>query len=143
MRYNYKTNMLEGCPKVTAEVLPLMVGKTFVSVESYSLDHFRDKDLHDIMVFTTADNEQFIFSHWQDCCESVWIEDIAGDLNDLIGAPLLQAEEVTQSPNSCNTWTFYKFATVKGSVTVRWLGESNGCYSESVDIWHKAAEVMS
>ncbi|CAB4141405.1 hypothetical protein UFOVP418_2 [uncultured Caudovirales phage] len=142
MKYSCKNNAPKGQPIASQLALDMMLGKTFASVESYSFDHFADKDLHDIMVFTTADNEQFIFNHWQDCCEGVYIEDIAGELNDLAGAPLVQCEEVINSPDRGTTWTFYKFATVKGSVTVRWLGESNGYYSESVDIWHKAPEVM-
>jgi hypothetical protein len=90
-------------------------------------------------IFKATDGRVFEFYHEQDCCEFVSIYDICGDLSDLIGLPLLVAEEVTcdePSGVNCNdsyTWTFYKFATVKGSVTIRWLGESNGYYSESVD----------
>ncbi len=96
------------------------------------------------LIFTTKDGEVFKLYHDQDCCENVTIEDICGDLEDLIGGPLLEAEEV--SNESCVnpdgvpekeyqdsfTWTFYKLGTRKGSVTVRWYGESNGYYSESV-----------
>ena len=79
------------------------------------------------------------FYHQQDCCEDVYIEDICGDLNDLVGSPLLVAEEVTDytGPDTGAeswTWTYYRFATQKGSVSVRWYGSSNGYYSESVDV---------
>jgi len=81
------------------------------------------------------------FLHHQDCCESVYIEDICGDLQDLVGAPLVEAEEVSNyeaeplsEHEESHTWTFYRFRTRKGSVTVRWYGSSNGYYSESVSV---------
>lgn len=78
---------------------------------------------------------RFMMHHHQDCCESVHIKEVVGDLKDLIGHPLLQAEEETQKVEAeYGTWTFYKLATIKGAVTITWLGISNGYYSEAVNI---------
>ena len=109
-----------------------LLGKTMTSVKNV-----KDEEL----VFTTTEGKSFKFYHSQDCCESVTIESIVGDLADLVGEPLLVAEESTSDKNpegvtkeyqASFTWTFYKFATRKGYVDVRWYGESNGYYSESV-----------
>lgn len=92
------------------------------------------------LVFTLNSGELYALYHEQDCCEDVYIEDIIGDLKDLVGTPILLAEEISnQSINHKSeygdtyTWTFYKLSTIKGSVTIRWYGKSNGYYSESVD----------
>jgi hypothetical protein len=83
----------------------------------------------------------FTFYHEQDCCEAVYIESIVGDVSDLLNTPLLVAEEVSgkqvATEDGTGTWTFYKFATIKGYVDVRWYGESNGFYSESVYLMYK------
>lgn len=113
-----------------------MVGRVMVKVE-------RDTVKGEELVFTDISGTQFRFYHSQDCCEHVSIEDVEGNLDDLIGSPLTLAEEetsVNENPPDAPpreyqdsfTWTFYRFATVKGYVTVRWYGESNGYYSESV-----------
>jgi len=88
------------------------------------------------LVFITECGKTFKMYHEQECCENVEIEDICGDLENLTGSPITQAEvETKESDNDCGseTWTFYKLATSKGYVTIRWLGESNGYYSEEVD----------
>jgi len=92
----------------------------------------------DEIVFVTTDGERYRMLHEQDCCENVSLEDIVGDLQDLVGSEILIAEEVEgESPADfeayeSHTWTFYKFATRKGYVDLRWLGTSNGYYSEGV-----------
>jgi len=118
------------------EGLKSMVGRTFVRVEGSVGDQE--------MLFVADNGEKFLFTHFQDCCESVDINDIVGDLQDLVGEPLLIAEQVDgEVPADWEdqyyesyTFTFYKFATRKGYVDVRWLGESNGYYGEGVDLCH-------
>ena len=96
----------------------------------------------DEVTFVCSDGSEFFMYHSQNCCESVNIEDVVGDVNDLLNSEILIAEERTSDKNpdgitkeyqDCFTWTFYELATNKGSVTIRWYGESNGYYSESVD----------
>lgn len=108
-----------------------LIGKTLTAIEG------RENDVNMYLVF---DDDTIVhMHHYQDCCEIVEINDITGDLSDLIGSPLLMAEEATSNDPidgeeyDSFTWTFYKFATVKGYVTIRWLGTSNGYYSEEVD----------
>jgi len=105
------------------------------------------------ILFTTTEGKKYRMHHSQDCCESVSIDDINGDLNDLVGTPIVLAEERNSDDVSkeqqlrnliegdplppCNSeedelWTFYEFQTIKGSVNIRWYGTSNGYYSISV-----------
>lgn len=106
--------------KVT--VLEEFIGKTFNKVE---VSKWKDE-----LSFFIED-KVYKLIHIQECCEEVFIEDICGNLKDLINEPILMAEEYFSTTKEA-TYTFYKFATRKGYVTVRWYGTSNGYYSESV-----------
>lgn len=90
------------------------------------------------VTFTSSCGRQFGMYHEQDCCETVLLEDVEGDVDDLIGQPITLAEEcegVAEAPEYAEsyTYTFYRIATAKGWVVLRWLGESSGYYSEGVD----------
>lgn len=125
-----------------------LIGKTLKEIKQYE-----DGDSNDALKFITVDDEEYIMCHYQDCCENVYIEDICGDLDDLINTPILEAYESIDSWSEDEgvenykgvryedgsfseygdyQWTFYIIRTIKGSVTIRWYGTSNGYYSISV-----------
>lgn len=142
---------------MTTETIKCLEGKTPVKIEVY-----RNGGLNKIMVaspyiqtevktlcddqiiFYMSDNTKVTMYHDQDCCESVTIEDITGNFADLVGNPLLVAEErVSDGEDRTEdgdtdyesyTYTFYTLRGIGGSVDIRWHGHSNGYYSERVDI---------
>lgn len=141
------------------------------------------------LMFICSDKSVYRMFHSQNCCEHVSIEDICGDLKDLLNSPILIAEsrksdsssdiEVSEekndseweddgyeghegtytsiidggkillsdekhSDNECCQWTFYRIGTMKGTVTIRWCGTSNGYYSTDVSFFcSKGAEKSS
>lgn len=110
-----------------------LVGKILTKIEGEVGD--------DTLKLFCSDGSVYQMHYYLDCCASCTLEDVCGDLADLIGSPILKAEEsssnknppgVTKEYQDSFTWTFYHLATIKGYVTLRWYGESNGYYSESV-----------
>jgi hypothetical protein len=114
--------------------LRALLGKTLLSVESDD----------NIIIFRADDGSAYQMYHQQDCCEHVYIESITGDLSDLVGSPIVVAEESKSDVDpdghggdvygvDSQLWTFYKLATVKGWVDIRWYGSSNGYYGVTVN----------
>lgn len=122
------------------------------NLEFVEFDVLLNKTLVDIKVnsdrqeieFKTDDGTTYLMYHRQDCCEHVGIEEIVGNLEHMLNTPIRLAEEVSEAGNAndwgTSTWTFYKLGTINGFVTLRWLGESNGYYSESVELYKVTRE---
>ena len=102
------------------------------------------KDSDEILI-SFEEGGSIMFHHEQDCCESVLVEQVDGLVDRHIGAKFMHIIEKTSEndPNLNNidydsvTWTFYTMKTSKGYIDFRWVGESNGYYSESVDYFTK------
>lgn len=124
-----------GCDALNVSV---MEGLKIISVDGL------EKDSEEA-IFTTECGRQFKMFHVQDCCESVSIDDVCGEISDLIGATIIHFEERISDGDDeskdkpsewCESfrWTFYDIQTDKGCVNIKWLGESNGYCSESVTL---------
>ncbi|HGY9636215.1 hypothetical protein RDI61_01600 [Pseudomonas plecoglossicida] len=95
------------------------------------------------IILLTACGRTFSMHHYDLCSEEVSLDDVEGDISDIVGSPITLAAKTT-SPDTpedaqdrltqlSQTWTFYRIGTAKGLVVLRWFGESNGYYSEEVD----------
>lgn len=118
----------------TVEPIKELLGYTIIKVEmldDYCIKFYRD------------DGAVVKMEHHQDCCESVRIVDVSGELSQLTGL-VVEAEAVTNDEYKEESdqlyydedylWTFYKIGTVNEFVCIRWLGTSNGYYSIDVGI---------
>lgn len=96
---------------------------------------------------TTQSGKVFTIYHSQDCCEYVRIVDTEGNWRDLIGKVIEDISVIEESgciddggvrPAYANddSWTTTDLVFLVDGATVisRWVGESNGYYSESVDV---------
>jgi hypothetical protein len=122
----------------------VLEGKTLASVVHADGD----------ITFTTTDGKTYRMWHDQDCCESVSVHDIlGGTLDDLVGTPIVHVgESISREvwPADVDrgfvyggeswTWSIFTFTLAGGkTITVRWLGSSNGYYSESVSFGEVSA----
>lgn len=111
-------------------------GRKIVAVDGLALDS-------EDVTFTCEDGSKWRMYHSHDCCESVRIADIVGDVADAIGTVMDAREETSDTDpegygsedeyRESFTWTFYLLQTDKGHLTIRWLGESNGYYGETAE----------
>jgi hypothetical protein len=90
----------------------------------------------EVILLTTESGRQFKLYHSQDCCERVYIQEF-DNYKALIGKKII---EVTDEENDVSkdyydsaTETVITFRVNDATVINRWIGESNGYYSERVN----------
>jgi len=92
----------------------------------------------DTVMLTTKSGRQITLFHSQTCCESVRILSTDGEWRELIGKPLMIVEAEIDGSNETErgseTETTFTFGVDGATVINRWIGESNGYYSELVRI---------
>lgn len=105
-----------------------LVGKTITYLDDYEIQ--------------TSDGNKYMFYHEQDCCESVSLHEIKGNIDDILNSPVTLAEEDGCEPDDWKagyeesyTFSNYFLETVKGRLEIYFLGTFNGYYGESMNFY--------
>lgn len=133
----------------------LMPVESFYDLECPSFSTLKGKTLtgiyfhpeyQDRILITVDEDISYFLYHYQDCCESVYIESISG-ITGKYGEEILEAvESCRKDPhaNACRkdpcanesgTFSFYYLKTNTQDICLRWYGTSNGYYSEKVSLY--------
>jgi len=106
-------------------------------LEGEILTHIDIDDSQRQIMLTTESGRIFKIFHAQDCCEDVLIKSTEGDWNTLKGKVIesvsLNEKEIPDDFYRTATETEITFVVNDSTVISRWIGTSNGYYSESVD----------
>lgn len=108
-----------------------LVGKTLTKVE---ISPDRDE-----ANFYCNDGTRYKMYHTQGVCETVVINDISGNIEDLLESPILNAikrvDVRKQIVDEYNNFLliFFKLVTAKGQVVIRWYSEADGYSPYDVD----------
>lgn len=109
-----------------------LVGKVIVKIEM---------DFDDEITIETSDGNEYLIRHEQNCCETVHLDRWIGNVADILNEVITLAEDDHDDPDwadnreygdDSHTWSAYYLETSKGRLELWFLGESNGCYVESM-----------
>lgn len=107
-----------------------LIGKKIINIEGLS------KGSEQVTIYC-EDHTYMMMGKIDDHVNESIIDDVIGDVNDLLGSTILIAE-TTQGSDSLHNWTFYKISTRNGYVDIRWYGDDDNIdyqYAARVDFF--------
>lgn len=123
----------------TCDIFTKAVGRTIQSIDD-------TLNASTLCYVKFEDGSGIHFGHWQECCESVGLEDGEDDLRDLVGGVIISIEMVDNADfadDHRNEWTFYKFTTTKGYATLRFCADAESYYATDVRATWVSGEAVS
>ncbi len=107
--------------------IDVLLGKTITHVQGLQVNS-------EEVILTTQCGNVYQMGHVQEGDEHISLYSLRGNLDDVLHTPIVSVDEDIDD-DSCDspvsrTWTDYRIVTAKGAFSIRWLGISDGNYSD-------------